>query len=94
MSGGQNEESGGQEEKKEVDMPASSRQTEKQPVSREPAEPPPYWWRRGEVNQGSMALSLLVEEPEVLDPSDLIEGEGEQDETWPNRKLPLSADLP
>jgi hypothetical protein len=79
------------EEKKEIDMPASRRQTESEPERREPAEPPPYWWRRAEDNRQGMTLSLLLDEPEVLDAGDLVEDE---DETLPKGKLPLSADLP
>ena len=72
-------------------MTAARRKTKPEPKRREPAEPPPYWWRRAEDNQQGMTLSLLVVDPEVLDASDLVEGE---DETWPKGKLPLSADLP
>jgi hypothetical protein len=75
-----------EKEQKETDMPASRRQPESEPERRDPAEPPPYWWRRAEDNRQGMTLSLLVVEPEVLDASDLVEGE---DETWPPGKLPL-----
>jgi hypothetical protein len=78
-------------EKKEADMSASRRRTELEPERREPGEPAPYWWRRASDNQQSMTLSLLAEEPEVLDTSDLVE---DADVTLPKGKLPLGADLP
>lgn len=71
--------------KKENEMPESRRTTESTPVHREPAEPPPYWWRRAEDNRQTMSLSLVVEEPEPLDARELLE-----DETWPKGKLPLN----
>jgi hypothetical protein len=79
------------EEQKETALPASRRQPESEPERLEPAEPPPYWWRRAEDNRQGMTLSLLLDEPEVLDAGDLVEDE---DETLPKGKLPLSADLP
>lgn len=76
-----------EKKEKEIEMPASRRKTKPDPVRREPAESPPYWWRRAEDNHQTMSLSLLVEDPKVLDARDLLE-----DETWPQGRLPRVPD--
>lgn len=45
-----------------------------------PADPPPYWWRRAEENRMTVTLTLVSDEPEDLDPSDLV---SDEDETLP-----------
>ncbi len=56
----------------ETKMQATRSLVESESERREPADPPSYWWRRADEQRLTLALGQSEEEPESLDPRDLL----------------------